>query len=459
MADRPGHAIVIGAGIGGLLAARVLADHFERVTLLERDALPPAGENRQGVPQGHHAHGLLAQGRIAIEALLPGLTRALEAAGAARGDLAGDVRWHLGGGFHCRFASGIEGLLVSRPLLEAIVRERVLALPNVALQAQAGVTGLATGADRRRVTGVKLRRGGGEETASADLVVDASGRASRLPAWLRELGYEPPPEERVEIGLSYTTRVYRRKPAHADGVKAIVLGASRDQLRAGALLFMEGERWILTLGGYRGAHPPVDEAAALAFAMQMPAPQFAEIIADAEPLTHAKTFRYPASVRRRYEKLARFPDGLLAIGDALASFNPVYGQGMTVAALEAQALAAELARGTDRLAHRFFRRAAKLVDVPWTIAVGNDARLLGIREHNGFANRLIDGYIDRLHRAARTDPVLSLAFHRVANLMAPPASLLRPAIAARVLLGHLRGRRNGRRPSFDRPAFAQPRRS
>ncbi|MDL1862654.1 monooxygenase [Betaproteobacteria bacterium PRO7] len=438
-----GHAIVIGASISGLLAARALADHFERVTLLERDAIPPAGENRKGVPQGHHAHGLLAQGRISMEQLLPGLTTELEAAGAARGDLADDARWHLAGDFHCRFKSGIKGLLVSRPLLEATVRRRVLALPNVTLQPEVDVTGLTASPDSKHVTGVRLRRlcGDGEQALAADLVVDASGRGSRLPGWLSALGYAPPQEERVDIGLSYTTRVYRRAPEHAGGARAIVLAASRESRRTGALLFMEGERWILTVGGYRGDPPGAGEAALLDFARSLPAPQFAEVASQAEPLTHPKTFRYPANVRRRYERLARFPQGLLAIGDAIASFNPVYGQGMTVAALEAQALAAELACGKEGLARRFFRRAAKLVDVPWTIAVGNDARLLDIREYNGFANRLINGYLDLLHRAARTDAVLSLAFHRVANLMASPASLFAPAIVARVLLGNLLPRR------------------
>lgn len=262
--------------------------------------------------------------------------------------------------------------------------------------------------------------------------------AARNCARLVALGYDAPREERVEIGLGYATRTYRFRPEHAEGLRGIVLGASRKSLRAGALLYMEGERWILTLCGLRGDLPPGDHAGMLAFAKTTGAPQFARIIAEAEPLSEVKTYRFPANTRRRYETLKRFPEGLLAIGDAICSFDPIYGQGMTVAALEAQVLAAELTQGTPQLARRFFRRAAKIIDVPWTIATGNDARLLDIRSHNGLANRMINGYIDRLHVAARTDPRLSLAFLRVANMLAPPESLLTPAMLLRVLLGNLR---------------------
>jgi len=434
-----GHAVVIGASMGGLLAARALADHFERVTLLERDHFPERdGENRKGVPQGRHAHGLLGQGRLVLEQLFPGFTAELEQQGAVRGDLAGESLWFHSAGFHCKHDSGIVGLLASRPLLEANVRRRLLAMANVTAITGVDVAGLLAQRGSHQVTGVRVHKLGDEGAAqeiAADLVVDASGRGSRLPAWLAELGVEAPREERVEVGLRYTTRIYRRKYEHSDGMKAIVKAGTQANSRGGALLYIEDDRWIVSMGGYAGDYAPTDDAGLLDYARGMGAPQFAKVVEHAEPLSEAITFRYPASMRRCYEKLRRFPAGLLAFGDSICSFNPVYGQGMTVAAMESLALAETLAGGRGNLAQRFFKRAARIVDIPWTIVIGNDARILGIERHNGRANRLLGAYLDRLHIAATHDPKVAGAFLRVANLMAAPTALLTPALLWRVWQG------------------------
>jgi len=434
-----GHAVVIGASMGGLLAARALADHFERVTLLERDHFPEdAGESRKGVPQGRHAHGLLGQGRLVLEQLFPGFTADLEQQGAARGDLAGESLWFHSAGFHCKHDSGIVGLLASRPLLEANVRRRLLAMEKVTAITGVDVVGLLAQRGVHEVRGVQLCKLGDEgavQELAADLVVDASGRGSRLPAWLADLGVDAPREERVEVALRYTTRVYRRKFEHSDGMKAIVKAGTPANSRGGALLYIEDDRWILSMGGYAGDYAPTDDAGMLEYARGMGAPQFAQVVEHAEPLSEPLTFRYPASMRRRYEKLRHFPAGLLAFGDSICSFNPVYGQGMTVAAMESLALAAALARGRDNLARRFFKRAARIVDIPWTIVIGNDARILGIERPNGRANRMLGAYLDRLHIAATHDPNVAGAFLRVANLMAAPTALLTPAMLWRVWQG------------------------
>jgi 2-polyprenyl-6-methoxyphenol hydroxylase-like FAD-dependent oxidoreductase len=433
-----GHAVVIGASMGGLLAARALAQRFERVTLLERDEFPAPGEHRKGVPHGRHAHGLLGQGRIVLEQLFPGLTAELERQGAARGDLGGETLWFHSAGFHCVHDSGIVGLVVSRPLLEANVRRRLLADFRVRAITGVDVTGLVASVAKDRITAVRFRplagdgSGVAEQVLAADLVVDASGRGSRLPAWLAQLGYAPPRQEQVDIGMRYTTRLFRRRPEQAGGFKAIVKAGTSASPRAGALLAMEGDRWILSMGGYAGDHAPLDAAGMLAYARELGAPQFAEVLEHAEPISDPITFRYPASVRRRYEHLRRFPRGLLAFGDAICTFNPVYGQGMTVAAMQALALRAALGCGTLGLARRFFRRAARLIDIPWTMVIGNDARILDIARYNGRVNRLLGAYLDRLHVAARTDAAVAVAFLRVANLMASPASLLAPAMLWRV---------------------------
>jgi len=441
------HAIVIGASMAGLLAARALSDFYGTVTLLERDRFPLSDIPRKGVPQGRHAHGLLARGRSVIENFFPGWTDEIVAAGGIRGDIAGDVRW-VGHGVTLKSApSDLVGLLASRPALEGHVRRRLLALPNVRTIEGCAVQGLIADEPRSKVTGVRARVGGGaEHTILADLVVDASGRGSASPAWLESLGYARPEEEKIEIGIGYTTRVYRRRPTDLNGKVAVVIAGSGPNWRNGALLYQTEDRWIVSVGGYLGDHAPDDEEMFKLFAGSLPTPEIYDIVAHAEPLSDFISYRYPANLRRRYERLPRFPSGYLVLGDAMCSFNPVLGQGMTVAAQEAVSLQQCLGAGEAGLAQRFFAAACVAIDTPWDIAVGNDLRHPGVQGPRSAKVRFINWYIGKLHMAARHDAALANAFVRVANLEAPPPSLLSPANVWRVICGNLsrRGRKRDR---------------
>jgi flavin-dependent dehydrogenase len=447
------HAVVLGASMAGLAAARVLTDAYARVTVLERDALPPAAAHRKGVPQSRHAHGLLAGGRAALEELFPGLTDELIASGALTGDLQAETRWYNRGLRLGQAPSDLRALAVSRPLLEQCVRERVRALGNARVVDRCDVAGLAATPDGRRVRGVRVVRradGSAEEVLAADLVVDATGRGSRSPVWLEQLGYPRPAEEELRIDMAYASRVYRRRPDHLDGDLAVIVAATLDRPRAAAMLAMEGDRWIVTLASYVGPRPPTDPDGFTAFAAGLPAPDVFEVICDAEPLGEVLPARYPASVRRRCEPLDRFPAGYLVTGDAVCGFNPIYGQGMSVAALEALALRECLRAGSAGLATRFFAKVARIVDIPWGIAVTSDLRFPWIQGARTAKVRLVNAYLARFHVAAEHDPVLARAFLRVVNLMDRPEGLLRPALALRVLDGNLR--RAATRPHGPRPA-------
>jgi 2-polyprenyl-6-methoxyphenol hydroxylase-like FAD-dependent oxidoreductase len=429
------HAVVIGGSIAGLLAARALADHFAEVTILERDCFPAIGQNRKGVPQGHHTHALLSSGQQALEHFFPGLTAELAVQGAVVADPLLAARRYLGGYYHCQFESGLQGLYLSRPLLEGQVRRRVLALPNVRAMENCDVVGLVASEDQQRITGIRLlhRSGdGAEKTLKAELAIDASGRGSRSPQWLTALGYDKPTEERVHIGMGYVSRYYRRNP-DPQGTALVSISAP-PQTRMGVLAAQEGERWIVSLAGYLGDYAPTDPDAFLEFARTLPAPDIYAIIKDAEPLSDPVPARFPANTRRRYEQLKHFPEGYLVLGDAICSFNPVYGQGMTVAALEAQVLHELLQQGQHRLAQRFFRRASTLVDNPWDIAVGGDLRIAGVVGKRSPLQRLMARYLDRLHRAAQHDPKVVMAFGKVVGLRAPSKSLLQPSLVWRVLV-------------------------
>jgi 2-polyprenyl-6-methoxyphenol hydroxylase-like FAD-dependent oxidoreductase len=432
------HAVVIGASMAGLLAARALSDFYGSVTVLERDTFPVSDIPRKGVPQGRHAHGLLARGRYVIEHFFPGWTDEVVASGGIKGDIAHDVNW-IGHGVTLKTApSDLTGLMASRPVLEGQVRRRLLALPNVRAIEGCAVQGLIADDSKSAVKGVRIKIGNGaEQTVTADLVVDASGRGSTSPAWLESLGYARPEEEKIEIGLGYTTRLYRRHPADLGGKFAVVVAGSGPNWRNGVILFQTEDSWIVSIGGYFGDHAPDDEEMFKVYAGSLPTLDIYDIVAHAEPLSDFVSYRYPANLRRRYERLTQFPKGYLVFGDAVCSFNPVFGQGMTVAAQEAALLHDCLKSGEADLARRFFSAASVAVDTPWDIAVGNDLRHPKVQGARPAKVRFINWYIGRLHMAACYDAGLSNAFLQVANLQASPASLLRPSVVMRVIWGNL----------------------
>jgi 2-polyprenyl-6-methoxyphenol hydroxylase-like FAD-dependent oxidoreductase len=435
-------AVVLGGSMAGLLAARVLSDHFDCVTLIERDRFPDDAQNRRGVPQGRHAHALLSRGERIISRLFPGFTSALADAGATVLDIGTDARWYHFGGYKVRFKSGITGPAQSRPLIEHEVRRRVLARSNVASLDGHEIVGLVASDDCARVTGVTYREAGREERhLSADLVVDATGRGSRAPAWLEAIGFRRPEESEVKIGVGYTSRVFRRRPGDVEGAKLVVcLPTPPRERKMGALFPIEGERWMATLGGWLGEHAPADEEGFLQFARSLPTPEIACVVATAEPLTDFATHKLPSNLRHHYEKLPRLPERFLVVGDAVSSFNPIYGQGMTVAALEAEALETSLRerpRGDLRgLPRRFFSRAAKAVDIPWAFAVGEDFRYPEVTGPKPRGTDLLNWYVTRVHRRSLVDAVVYRAFLEAMAMLRPPTTLFHPRIVARVLRGH-----------------------
>jgi 2-polyprenyl-6-methoxyphenol hydroxylase-like FAD-dependent oxidoreductase len=310
-----GHTLVIGGSMAGLLAARVLSKHFRRVTVVERDLLPDGHAQRKGVPQGLHAHALLPRGYMIMARLFPGLTEELISSGAIAADVPAESRRYQRGGYRVRFETGRKGLLMSRPFLEKYIRRRVRAIPNVTVLEEHYVTNLLSGEAGVRVSGVSIKRrvkDADTRTLDADLVVDASGRGSRSAAWLEEIGYERPPEERIEIGVSYTTRIYRSRPDDLSGVKFVIIEPTPGRERCiGAMLRIEDERWIVTLGGWLGERAPTDEAGFVEFARNLPAPEIHEVIKDAEALGESSTYNFAANLRRRYERLRRLPEGYL----------------------------------------------------------------------------------------------------------------------------------------------------
>ena len=445
------HAVVLGAGMAGLLAARVVADAYERVTVVERDPLPETAESRRGVPQGRHAHNLYPSGAQIIGELFPGLLDELEAGGSPVVRDFAELRFSPGGHLLCLKGRPVEPIFyqASRPYLEDHLRARVRALPTVEIVDRCEAVGLATTATRDRVTGVRILRraaGGAEETLEADLVLDATGRSGRTPAWLATLGYEQPTEEQLAIHVKYASRHLRLRPGALGGEKFIVIGAVPGRPTGFVLFAQEEDRWILTLVGYDAHHPPTDPEGFVAFVETVAPPDVFAAIRDAEPLDDIVAYRFPANLRWRYERLRRFPAGLLVFGDAICTSNPVYALGMSVAALQAVALRDSLTSGDRNLAGRFFRAANKPINMAWQLAVGADLALPYVRGPRPLPVRVINAYVDRVLTAAERDPTVAEQFIRVAALQHPATRLFRPSTALRVLLDNLR---RSRVPTID----------
>ena len=438
MATGRKHAIVLGGSMAGLGTARALVNHFERVTLVERDELAATSECRKGVPQGQHAHGLLPSGYRILSDYFPGMMDELVADGALAGDLTGDFLWYQYGAWKLRTDCGLKGILVSRPHLERRVRERVRALPRLTLlQGHDGEEALFD-KGARRVVGLRVREraSGTARELEADLVVDALGRGSPSPAWLAAWGFGTVSESTVPIDVGYATGVFERRPGDFYGsTGGIIAGTAPQSTRFAAILSAEGNRWIVTLAGCLRDYPPTELAAWRTFASSLPTTDTIDLVRDREPLEPIVSYRFPANRHRHYEKLAAFPAGYLVLGDAVCSFNPIYGQGMSVALSEARALDDCLAVEDGDLAKRFFDRVTKIVASPWAIATGEDYRYPEVKGQRppGFA--LVSRYMERAHRAAATDPVVLKRFFEVASLLAPPPAMMAPAIAWRVLRG------------------------
>jgi 2-polyprenyl-6-methoxyphenol hydroxylase-like FAD-dependent oxidoreductase len=437
-------AVVVGASMAGLMAARVLSDHYGSVTVIERDQLSEEPEPRKGVPQGRHAHGLLASGYRVFEHYFPGLSEELVSRGALQGDVSRDVIWYLHGSQKLRFDSGLVGLALTRALLESGIRGRVRALQNVSFREETDAEEPIYDPASGRVTGLRTkdRNSGVVEDLEADLVVDASGRGSQSPRWLEQWGYGRPEESILKINVTYVSRLMRRtSDDFPDAATLLVGGKPPEQKVFAAAIHAEGDRVLVTLGGLSGVEPPLDDEGWLEFAKRIPLPGFHRAVARWQPLTELVQHRFPSDQRRHYEKMARFPEGYLVIGDAICSFNPVYGQGMSVAALEARTLDEVLRAGRADVAPRFFKRASKTVDIAWMLATGEDLRYPEVEGPRPAASGVVNAYMSRVHRVACVDPVVCKRFFEVANLLKAPSSIFAPGIAFRVL----RPRRNGGR--------------
>ncbi|MGB5970742.1 MAG: hypothetical protein WBG70_20685 [Spirulinaceae cyanobacterium] len=436
------HAVVIGGSMAGLLAGRVLADHFDRVTIIEKGYFPEKPSFRPGVPQSPHLHFLLMQGRIILDKLFPGFTEDLMAAGAQLLDMTADVAWLKPFGWAVRFPSDFNILSLSRSLLDWYIHKRLLALKLVNFLEGGSVTGLLSQNDGI-VTGVSVRirdrsspENSRQEEIRADLVVDASGRNSKTPQWLESLGYQAPKEALVNAHPGYASCTYQIPSGFKADWKAVYLqGSPPKQPRAAILYPIEGDRWIVSTMSIAPDYPPGDEAGFLEFLSKLESPILYDTLKNAQPLSPVVTYRPSGNRRRYYEQLPKQPEGFIVTGDSVCTFSPVYGQGVTVSALEAITLGQCLQNGLAGVERRFQKELGKVVTGPWLAATTQDARYDGVEGKSlTFKEHLLQGYMDRVDELATTNPDICLKLFDVIHMIKSPDSLLEPALAMRVLM-------------------------
>jgi 2-polyprenyl-6-methoxyphenol hydroxylase-like FAD-dependent oxidoreductase len=441
------HAVVVGGSIGGMLAARVLAGHFDRVTIIERDRLPDAGENRPGVPHARHLHFFFKRGLMVAEELFPGVTADLLEAGSHLLDQGKDFRILYRSGWSPRVEIGLEFCTFTRPLLEATIRRHLLEDPRIEILEGFEVDGLLV--DRAgRVDGVRIRPRHQDPNGPAEvheietgLVVDTSGRGSKAPEWLEAAGFSRPEETVVDAFWGYATRIYEPvEDFKKDWKNLLVMNRPPYQPRAGIIQPIEGNRWLVTIAGVMHDYPPTDEEGFLKFARSLSSPELYRAIEHAKPLSRIWGYRRTENRLRRYDK-ARLPQGFAALGDSVCAFNPVYGVGMTLTGLEALELRKCLRKGGGRLDTRAFqKRVAKLVAGPWALTTGEDLRWPATKGGKITAKvKFMHWYIEQVIRLIPQSEVVFHRFQRVNHMLDAPTALFRPAVLLPVLRQALGG--------------------
>lgn len=429
-------AVIVGAGIAGCFCAGAISEFFDETLVIDLDSLPPNPEERRGTPQGSHIHAVLRSAIDIAAGYFPGFEAKLEAAGGTPLSWGYDLRYHDWGSWQPRRDLGVKVSSQSRALLEHVLRANAFSRSGVSVLEQARVTEFCL--EGGRVTGiVARRRGGAEERLDCDLVVDASGRGSQLPAWLERNGFGTVDQTELGVDICYVSAYYTRTTKAGAPPFGYVLRGNAPSVRSGVLVPIEGDRWVLSLSGRFGDFPPRDEPGFLDYVRSLHVPAIYDTIVKEKPLTPFSAFHIPKIFWRRYEQMTGFPDRLIPVGDAVTVFNPVYGQGMCVAAQSSLALrqcleeTAREGRSLDGIGGRCMPRIAEKAGAAWNVSANVDlsyAKTTGQRPPD-FADRL--KVARGLRKLLETDAEVHRLFVGVVNMLEPASVLARADIQSR----------------------------
>ncbi len=420
-------ALIIGSSMAGILAARVCSDHFEEVSVLEKDEIIDQVTNRKGIPQDNHLHILLSKGHNILEYYFPGLMKSLVQQGAIAGDLGKFFKWYHEGGYRPQITTGVNSAMMSRALLEYNVRSRLLQIPNVKIIDSTKIQGFFY--QDHRIHGVETDKG----PFSADLIIDARGFGSRLAKELEEFGYERPEAEEVKINLKYTSCVFSRED-HFQTLININSNPPNDS-KHGTVQPIENGRMIVTVQGRINDQPPKSIDSFIEYTKSLQTQDIYQAIKGREVLTELHSYNIPVVRWLHYEKLSRFPEGILPLGDSVCRLNPIYGQGMSSAAMQAQILDDFLRQNHGQSFWKpYFKKVANTIRTPWELTVTEDFKFPETLGTPPPIPGLMLRYFNKVSRIINQDPVVYKSFIKVLNLVSSPMILLQPQIMWRVLL-------------------------
>lgn len=433
-------ALISGGSLAGLATAKVLSAYFDEVIVVEADKEPLGEAARKGVPQGRHVHGLLKGGADALTRLFPDLPKELEKSGASSANFSNDIKWYINRRFIPRFEGDLTIQFQSRPLLERCVRDFIRALGNVFISYETKVVDYMPHTNSERISAAVLKQSNGEVTTiEADLFIDATGRGSALPKWLESNGWGRVPLSETRVDLGYAS-CFLKLPddVNRDWTSLLIYPTGPEEVRGCTLVQVENETWLLTLAGYHNDHPPADKAGFLEYAKNLPQPEVYEAIKDAVFLTDISLHKFPASIRRHYNKLPSFPLGLIPVGDTNVSLNPLFGQGMSVAVLSVQSLAGLLddvdLANNDSLRHlrdHYLKSLDTIFQTPWDLAMGQDFKYPQTQGVKPFGMSIKNYFKSLILSSSSTDVIQT--FYGVVHLVEDEKVFYQPARALKVL--------------------------
>ncbi|MDB5056472.1 MAG: monooxygenase FAD-binding protein [Bacilli bacterium] len=448
------HAVVIGGGISGLLAARVLAGHFEKVTVFEKDNIPTDPDFRKGVPHDRQPHLMNTKGEMIISKYFPGFYEEIDKEvdeEIARLNTESFAFFQNGcWKVHCK--TRVDSHLMSRPFLEYHVRRRLQDFQNIHFLQGHHVDEWVIDKVNNRVKGISFKNQESRlENIQADLFVDASGRGSRMPKWLESNGYGILSEEKVEVNVAYLSQIFPRSQKE-DFTAILIYPTAPEDTRMGVIFPMEANRWHVSMVGLLGDHPKISDDGLKEFAKSLTRPDIYDAIHNLTPLSPVSSFRFPANVRRYYERMAKLPDNLIAIGDAVCSFNPIYGQGMSVAAMESEALDVILSRkaNSQHFSKYYFKKIKKIINNAWMASIGEDLRYPLVKGKRSLMIKFSHWYLAQLFELSSFNAKICGTFFEVQMCIEKPTKLFKPSIFFKVIQ-HSLGLTGTYKPNLERP--------
>ena len=433
-----GHVLVIGAGMTGLLFGKVLSEVAERVSILDHDELPTGPEFRRGAGQMRHTHMMLDRGREIYEQLFPGAVEECCGPGTGPFDASAEFRWHQFGMWKPTPDVDVDMWPTDRTRFEWAVRRRLQEQGNVEFVPGRKAVDFVFDEEETAVRGAVFETDNGtNETWPAQLVVDAMGRGTRTPGLLEDHGFGPLPDQAYEAGVSYTTGEVHEPSDYGHNWRLLyIMPGSFDSPRLGVIYRLNEDEYRVTLGGWSGVRAPTDESGFRDFARDLAHPALHEILEHTEFSSDLRRFRVPRMQFRRYDEMDDRPDGLLVAGDAFCNFNPVFGQGMTVAAREAIALRDLIGRDRESAAvvapstlDAYYDRAASLISESWVMTAALDCQFPGVEVEERLP-RLLAPFVENLHRSSCRSSAVHETVTRLIHMQGEPTAVLRPSVLA-----------------------------